>query len=103
MLVKRRRLLAITPQAVDPSPPGAHAHYSLGRKLQTSVIDRQTADFFLSSVHDPDYRASLNDWNSIVEVLTEKLCNIDSTVPELPVKDLVRQPPALCMYYLGQP
>jgi len=40
-------------------------------------------------VHDPDYRASLNDWTSFVEQLTEKLTEIDETIPELPVKDIV--------------
>ncbi|GAB7342235.1 hypothetical protein MBLNU457_g0480t2 [Dothideomycetes sp. NU457] len=40
-------------------------------------------------MHDPDYRASLQDWTSFVERLTEKLTEIDETIPELPVKDIV--------------
>jgi len=40
-------------------------------------------------VHDADFRASERDWHSFVEKLTEKLIEIDDTVPELPVKDIV--------------
>ena len=47
------------------------------------------AHVYLTTVHDPDYRASLNDWTSFVEKLTEKLTEIDETIPELPVKDIV--------------
>ncbi|KAL1311348.1 hypothetical protein AAFC00_001522 [Neodothiora populina] len=39
-------------------------------------------------MHDPDYRASLSDWNTFIEVVTQKLCEIDDTIPELPVKDI---------------
>ncbi|KAB8231873.1 DUF2461 domain-containing protein [Aspergillus alliaceus] len=39
--------------------------------------------------HDADYRASKKDWEGFVETLTEKIAETDSTVPELPVKDLV--------------
>ncbi|KAE8159395.1 hypothetical protein BDV40DRAFT_241036 [Aspergillus tamarii] len=39
--------------------------------------------------HDADYRASKKDWESFVESLTEKISEMDSTIPELPVKDLV--------------
>lgn len=52
-------------------------------------ILRVTADRTSSIVHDPDYRASLNDWNTFVEVLTQKLIGIDELVPELPIKDIV--------------
>ena len=41
-------------------------------------------------MHDPDYRASLKDWESFVESLTDKIIEKDETVPELPPKDLVR-------------
>lgn len=44
-----------------------------------------------TSVHDPDYRQSWKDWESFVETLTEKISEIDETVPELPPKDLVRK------------
>ncbi|ETI23200.1 hypothetical protein G647_04997 [Cladophialophora carrionii CBS 160.54] len=40
-------------------------------------------------MHDPDYRQSWKDWESFVEVLTEKITEIDETIPELPPKDLV--------------
>ncbi|KAL2217225.1 hypothetical protein M432DRAFT_549948 [Thermoascus aurantiacus ATCC 26904] len=39
--------------------------------------------------HDADYRASKKDWDSFVETLTEKIIEKDSTIPELPTKDLV--------------
>lgn len=40
-------------------------------------------------VHDADFRQSERDWFSFVEKLTERLTEIDDTVPELPVKDIV--------------
>ncbi|KKK23130.1 hypothetical protein P175DRAFT_0464081 [Aspergillus ochraceoroseus IBT 24754] len=39
--------------------------------------------------HDPDFRASKKDWETFVETLTEKVAEKDSTIPELPAKDLV--------------
>ncbi|PWY83499.1 hypothetical protein BO70DRAFT_290842 [Aspergillus heteromorphus CBS 117.55] len=39
--------------------------------------------------HDADYRASKKDWETFVETLTEEIIEKDSTIPELPVKDLV--------------
>jgi hypothetical protein len=45
-----------------------------------------------ATVHDPDFRQSEKDWFSFVEKLTERLVEIDDTVPELPVKDIVRCP-----------
>ncbi|KAJ9612056.1 hypothetical protein H2200_003651 [Cladophialophora chaetospira] len=40
-------------------------------------------------MHDPDYRQSWKDWESFVEALTEKIAELDETIPELPPKDLV--------------
>ncbi|OAP56926.1 hypothetical protein AYL99_09038 [Fonsecaea erecta] len=40
-------------------------------------------------IHDVDYRASWKDWEGFVEALTEKITEIDETIPELPPKDLV--------------
>ncbi|ETN40127.1 uncharacterized protein HMPREF1541_04402 [Cyphellophora europaea CBS 101466] len=40
-------------------------------------------------MHDPDYRQSWKDWESTVEALTEKISEVDETIPELPPKDLV--------------
>ncbi|KAI1322738.1 hypothetical protein F5Y16DRAFT_28777 [Xylariaceae sp. FL0255] len=40
-------------------------------------------------MRDPEYRRSLKDWNSYVETLTEKIIEVDETIPELPIKDVV--------------
>ncbi|KAL1589892.1 hypothetical protein WHR41_01292 [Cladosporium halotolerans] len=40
-------------------------------------------------MHDPDFRQSEKDWFSFVEKLTERLAEIDDTIPELPVKDII--------------
>ena len=40
-------------------------------------------------MHDPDYRQSWKDWESFVDALSEKIAEVDETVPELPPKDLV--------------
>jgi uncharacterized protein (DUF2461 family) len=40
-------------------------------------------------VHDPEYRRSLKDWESFVETLTEKVIEVDDTIPELPLKDII--------------
>ena len=40
-------------------------------------------------MHDADFRASERDWHSFVDQITERLIDIDDTVPELPVKDVV--------------
>lgn len=40
-------------------------------------------------MHDADFRQSERDWYSFVEKLTERLTEIDETIPELPVKDVV--------------
>ncbi|KXG54359.1 Conserved hypothetical protein CHP02453 [Penicillium griseofulvum] len=39
--------------------------------------------------HDPDYRAAKKDFETFVESLTPKIAEVDATVPELPIKDLV--------------
>ncbi|RJE19971.1 hypothetical protein PHISCL_07689 [Aspergillus sclerotialis] len=39
--------------------------------------------------HDPDYRAAKKDWETFIESLTERIIEQDSTIPELPVKDVV--------------
>ncbi|KAJ5427395.1 hypothetical protein N7465_002465 [Penicillium sp. CMV-2018d] len=39
--------------------------------------------------HDPDYRTAKKDFETFVESLTPKIAEVDATVPELPVKDLV--------------
>ncbi|KAL1956399.1 hypothetical protein VTO42DRAFT_7382 [Malbranchea cinnamomea] len=40
-------------------------------------------------MHEADYRASKKDWEIFVESFTEKISEKDSTIPELPAKDLV--------------
>lgn len=40
-------------------------------------------------VNDPEFRQAEKDWFSFVEKISEKLSEIDDTVPELPVKDVV--------------
>lgn len=39
--------------------------------------------------HDPDYRVSKKDWDTFVETMTDKIIEKDSSIPELPAKDLV--------------
>ncbi|KAI8958120.1 hypothetical protein F5Y11DRAFT_337248 [Daldinia sp. FL1419] len=39
--------------------------------------------------NDGEYRRSLKDWESFVETLTEKIIEVDETIPWLPVKDVV--------------
>jgi len=41
------------------------------------------------AVHDPDYRAAMQDFNTFTEKLSEKVVEADETIPELPVKDVV--------------
>ncbi|KAI1141773.1 hypothetical protein F5Y05DRAFT_272995 [Hypoxylon sp. FL0543] len=39
--------------------------------------------------NDGEYRRSLKDWESFVETLTEKIIEVDDTIPELPLKDVI--------------
>ncbi|KAH8431600.1 DUF2461 domain-containing protein [Aspergillus melleus] len=39
--------------------------------------------------HDADYQAARKDWESFVVSLSEKISDVDSTIPELPAKDLI--------------
>lgn len=43
----------------------------------------------MMAVHDPDFRQAENDFKAFLDVMTEKLIEVDDTVPELPVKDIV--------------
>lgn len=63
------------------------------------VMHRQLTIFGI--VHDAVFRQAEQDWYSYVDKLTEKLIEIDDTVPELPVKDVVCHSPchdSECMY-----
>lgn len=51
-----------------------------------------TSLMHINTAHDPDYRASFEDWKSYVDCLTEKITGIDELIPELPFKDLVCRP-----------
>jgi len=43
----------------------------------------------LRAAHDPDYRASRKDFESFVMTLSDKLMEVDDTIPDLPAKDVV--------------
>lgn len=45
------------------------------------------------TVHDPDYRVAVQDFNDFIGKLSEKIIEIDETIPELPVKDIVSGEP----------
>ncbi|KAK5661925.1 hypothetical protein OQA88_10035 [Cercophora sp. LCS_1] len=38
--------------------------------------------------HDPEYRRSLKDWESYATTVTDKIMELDPTIPELPFKDI---------------
>jgi len=40
-------------------------------------------------MHDPNYRQALNDSNSFFEALQVKIFELDETIPELPLKDVI--------------
>ncbi|KAH8730623.1 hypothetical protein GQ44DRAFT_700605 [Phaeosphaeriaceae sp. PMI808] len=40
-------------------------------------------------LHDPDYRAALQDFTTFIEKLSEKVVEADELIPELPVKDVI--------------
>jgi len=40
-------------------------------------------------MHDPNYRQALNDSNSFFEALQTKIVEVDETIPELPLKDVI--------------
>lgn len=40
-------------------------------------------------MNDLDYRASLKDFSSFIETLSEKVIESDDSIPELPMKDVV--------------
>ena len=41
-----------------------------------------------TAAHDPEYRRSLKDWETYVETMTQKMIEVDETIPELPFKDV---------------
>ncbi|KAF7448876.1 DUF2461 multi-domain protein [Pyrenophora tritici-repentis] len=40
-------------------------------------------------LHDPDFRASFQDFTTFTEKVSEKIIEADETIPELPVKDVI--------------
>lgn len=48
-------------------------------------------------VHDPDYRVAVQDFNDFIGKLSERIVEIDETIPELPVKDIVSGLPSSAM------
>ncbi|KAF2857599.1 hypothetical protein K470DRAFT_238079, partial [Piedraia hortae CBS 480.64] len=40
-------------------------------------------------MHDADFRQAEKDWRSFVTCLNEKVMELDDTIPELPLKDLI--------------
>lgn len=68
-----------------------------GRQLQAyqhieqrllELSRKRRANMVICVVHDALYRQAEKDWHSFVQKLTERLTEIDDTVPELPVKDV---------------
>ncbi|KAK4508020.1 hypothetical protein PRZ48_001755 [Zasmidium cellare] len=53
-------------------------------------------------MHDAEFRQAEKDWHSFVEKMTEKLTEVDETIPELPVKDVSRtgRKSAYAHYYI---
>ena len=41
------------------------------------------------TAHDGEYRRALKDWQSFVETATQTIIEVDETVPELPIKDVI--------------
>lgn len=58
------------------------------------------SDLYMRSAHDADYRTAKKDWDSFCESLTEKIIEKDDTIPELPVKDVVRRAHGSCWLWL---
>ncbi|KAL1792594.1 hypothetical protein ACET3X_009101 [Alternaria dauci] len=40
-------------------------------------------------LHDPDFRVSFQDFTTFAEKVSEKIIEVDETIPELPVKDVI--------------
>ncbi|KAL8670918.1 MAG: hypothetical protein Q9168_004564 [Polycauliona sp. 1 TL-2023] len=69
-----------------------------GVKYQEGIIHPNTMSFLGDlkanndrewlKMHDADYRLSKKDFDAFVEKMTDKMTEIDETVPELPPKDL---------------
>jgi Conserved hypothetical protein (DUF2461) len=66
-----------------------HRVESIWKKIERHGYYASLANLCITTVHDPDYRTSWNDWSTFVESLTEKIAEKDETIPELPPKDLV--------------
>ncbi|KXT02513.1 hypothetical protein AC578_4192 [Pseudocercospora eumusae] len=52
--------------------------------------DQTRSNDLLCYLNDPEFRQAEKDFHSFVEAMTEKLTEIDESIPELPVKDIFR-------------
>lgn len=68
----------------------SHHHCIAKRLLARARLPDKIMLTVPPTAHDPDYRAAKKDFETFVETLTTKIAEKDSTIPELPVKDLVR-------------
>lgn len=55
---------------------------------ETCIRGRIAAEQASAKAHDGEYRRALKDWESFVKTTTQRIIEIDSTVPELPIKDV---------------
>lgn len=51
---------------------------------------KSEANVWNAAGNDAEFRQAEKDWHSFVEHMTDKLMEIDDTIPELPIKDVVR-------------
>lgn len=69
--------------------PGSKVPANTDRGGFFNLFFQLMADRQPLTAHDADYQAARKDWESFVVSLSEKISEIDSTIPELPAKDLV--------------
>ncbi|KAF4119444.1 Conserved hypothetical protein (DUF2461) [Geosmithia morbida] len=72
----------IFPLSLSPSPPPPFLSLLVCDEMTNEGGEKKTA-------HDEEYRRALKDWESFVEVTTQTVIDVDETVPELPVKDVI--------------
>ncbi|EKV09975.1 hypothetical protein PDIP_61990 [Penicillium digitatum Pd1] len=58
-------------------------------KGEVAHTPRLSSCWLICVAHDADYRAAKKDFETFVGSLTPKIVEVDTTIPELPVKDLV--------------
>jgi Conserved hypothetical protein (DUF2461) len=89
----RRCSPRVQPRDGSESPRPVKSGQSIKRRqhLHLGAIGTPDSLLIMSRItaHDTDYRTSQKDWASFVESLTQKIVELDETIPELPVKDVV--------------